>query len=199
MYYVHYESSTGQVLGFRPAQGLIYDTLQPTPYITITDTQYADFFNKSQRMKVENGVLVDMPENLDDIKAAKLSELDQAAAAAYVAGFYSSASGTQMYYDSDTETQKLLESIYNRTKETDWTTKVRYPNIAPAGKAPVRARPTATDPESAKEIQLLDAAQIKTLIDDLGDAIFAVKSHLWKKQAEVQAASDAAAVETITW
>lgn len=136
---------------------------------------------------------------IDEIKTSKLAALDASAATAYVGGFYSSASGSEMYYDSDTETQTLLANIYQRAKETDWETKVRYPGIAPAGKAPVRARPLSTDPDTAKTVQLLDASQLKVLIDDLDAAFFAIKGKLWTLQAQVEAAETVDAVNAISW
>ena len=136
---------------------------------------------------------------LASARAVQLELLNKAAADEYVSGFYSSASGTNLYYDSDTETQALLSSILQRTKEADWETKVRYPDVAPAGKAPVRARPSAESASSAKTVQLLDAAQIKTLIDDLEAAFFATKTKLWSKQAPVAAAATVAEVQAVTW
>jgi hypothetical protein len=74
---------------------------------------------------------------------------------------------------------------------------VRYPGVSPAGKAPIRARPLATDPNSAKTVQLLDAAQLKILVDDLDAHLFAVKSKLWQKQGEVKAAYEAGNIDEI--
>ncbi|EIW19900.1 MULTISPECIES: hypothetical protein [Pelosinus] len=136
---------------------------------------------------------------IQELQVAKLAELDQAAATAYEAGFYSAATGTELCYDSDVETQKLLNGMYARTLESDWGTKVRYPGAAPAGKAPIRARPTKEAAVTEKEVQLLDAGELKTLIDDLDSYLYSVKLVLWQKQAALKAATTVAEVTAITW
>jgi hypothetical protein len=139
---------------------------------------------------------------LNEEAAMKLAELDHDAAKAYIAGFYSEASGQRLYYDSDIDTQKKLDGIIQRTTLPDWETKVRYPGAAPAGKAPIRAKPQASDPDSLKEIQLLDAAQLKKLVDDLDSHLFAVNATIWQKQGEVKTAYDAgdiAGVKAVSW
>jgi hypothetical protein len=139
---------------------------------------------------------------LDEEAAMKLAELDQDAANTNIAGFYSAASGTLLFYDSDVETQKQLDGIIQRTTQADWTTKVRYPGVAPSGKAPVRGKPQATSPDSLKEVQLLDADQLKTLVDDLDSHLFSVKARIWQKQAEVKVAYDAGdipGIKAVNW
>ena len=148
------------------------------------------------------GLPVKKERSKDQIAQQKLAELDTAAQLAYIAGFYSSASGTKMFYDSDKETQTLLDGVYARTKEADWETKVRYPEVAPAGRAPVRARPLAGDTEEKKTVQYLNKEQIKVLIDDLDSHLFAVKSRLWHRQELVKAAyvaGDENAIRAVKW
>ena len=126
------------------------------------------------------------PKFLSQAISEAVQRIQSGAKAAYIGGFYSDASGEMLYYDSDEDTQKLISNIYNRTKESDWETKVRYPGVAPAGKAPIRARPNSDSPETEKEIQLLDALQLKKLMDDMDDAFYTVKLKVWRKQAEIQ-------------
>lgn len=125
-------------------------------------------------------------ETIDDVYKSKLEELDEACAKQYVSGFYSNASGTNLYYDSDEETQTLLSNILNRSKEDDWATLVRYPGVAPAGYAPVRARPNETSTNDEKVVNLLDASQLKKLLDDMDLAFWNTKSKLWSKQLEAK-------------
>lgn len=199
---VNYDAKTGAINGYYP-DNVPYKNI-PAPTIEIDTAAHKDCISNPGRRRVDLTTLQIAEYTLpgpaiEDIRAAKLAELDASAAAAYVGGFYSSASGSRLYYDSDKETQTLLANIYQRTKEPDWETKVRYPGISPAGKAPVRARETAADPDTAKAVQLLDAAQLKTLIDDLDAAFFAIKGKLWTLQAQVEAAEAVAEVEAVVW
>lgn len=120
--------------------------------------------------------------------AAKMVAIDRAAAAAYVGGFYSSATGVPLWYDSDEETQRLLEGLGRRTMLPDWATLVRYPGMmppCPADSAPIRARPTAESPAADKAVEYLTGEQINVLIADLDTHLFAVKSHIWAQQMTV--------------
>lgn len=129
------------------------------------------------------------------IEEAK-QRITSGAALSYISGFYSSASGTSMYYDSDEDTQKLIPNVFNRTKESDWETKVRYPGICPAGFAPIRARPLMTSPESEKTVQVLNKEQLKQLMDDMDMAFYAVKMTVWIKQKAVQDILDNTSLDT---
>ena len=200
-----YNADTGEVVGFRDTADE-YPTPPPLPYILITEDERRQYFVSGSRMKVgitlEPPKLIDNPETLNEKKAGKLAALDRAAAQAYVSGFYSEATGTKLYYDSDTETQRLIAGLYAATKEPDWETKMRYPGVAPAGKAPIRARVQAEDLKSSKTVQLLDATQLKALVEDLDAHLFKVKSTLWQKQTEVETAYQTGNIDEIqkvTW
>lgn len=176
----------------------------PDRFIPISDEEQA-LYATNEYIRGADGAPVKRQARIptiDEEAGTKLAELDQAAAQAYVSGFYSEASGTKLYYDSDTETQKLLDGIYTRTKESDWETKVRYPGVSQAGQAPIRAKPQAGDPDSLKTIQFMNAAQIKVLVDDLDGHLFAIKSRLWLKQGEVKTAYDAndiPGIKAVSW
>jgi hypothetical protein len=188
----------------RVENGKVMETTDIDPkgrFVPEIEKQFKPCESNVQPNWLYDGVIFSAPpqRTLDEAKAAKLAELDQAAANAYISGFYSEASGTKLYYDSDDKTQNFLAAVLQFTQAADWGTKVRYPGVAPAGKAPVRARPTATDPESAKTIQLLDADQVKTLVDDMAASFWDVKLTLWGLQTKVDDAEDEATVVAVVW
>lgn len=193
MYYAIFDSQGNRLTTY--VEGL-HESI-PAEAIPITEEEQALYITGEYIRDMETGLPVHRPltPSIEAIKSAKLVELDRAAAAAYVAGFYSTASGQRLYYDSDQDTQKLIDGVYSRTKEADWETKVRYPGVAPAGKAPIRARVQAEDPKSSKTVQLLDAEQLKVLVEDLDAHLFKVKSTLWQKQAEVETAYQAGNID----
>ncbi len=138
--------------------------------------------------------------SIDQLREAKLAELNKAAANAYVDGFYSSASGTKLWYDSDVDTQNVLNRQYLIALSTPsvYSSTVFFAGL-PAGVTPVRARPSPSDPDSAKAIQLIDAAQMIRLGTDLAAAWAGVKGTLWGLQAKVYAANTVEVLEAINW
>lgn len=176
----------------------------PDGVITISDADQA-LYTTNLYVLGNNGkpVLRSIPvETIEEASTRILLELDEASANAYISGFYSDCTGANMYFDSDLDSQKLVSNIYTRTKEDDWGTLVRYPNVAPAGYAPIRARASEESSESEKVVLILDASQIKKLIDDMDLAFFNIKLKLWQKQAAVNTAlknNDIATIQSIKW
>jgi len=138
--------------------------------------------------------------SLVDAQSAVLESLSIAAANAYVAGFTSSASGTAMWYDSDQDTQNVINrqflialsapAIYSATQF--------FAGI-PVGTTPVRAKASKTALDSTKSVNLLNAAQMVTLGNDLATGWAGVKAILWTLQAQVNAATTIAQVLAIAW
>lgn len=143
---------------------------------------------------------VNPPPTFDQMVSAKLAELKGAAANAYISGFFSSATGTPLWYDSDQDTQNVLNRQYLIALSTPdvYSSTVFFAGL-PAGVTPVRARPHAADPDSAKTVQLIDAAQMVQLGTDLAAAWAGVKGTLWGLQAKVYAATTADALTSINW
>jgi len=142
----------------------------------------------------------DPAQTVAQAQTARLSMFDAAAAAAYTAGFESAASGAPLWYDSDSDTQAVINRQYliALSSPTIYSATTFF-NGAPAGVTPMRARPTATSPDSAKTVQYLNAAQMVQLGNDLAATWESVKLQLWTLQAQVNAATTTAAVEAITW
>lgn len=115
---------------------------------------------------------------LDELKTAKLAEIDMWTAEKITGGFISSCSGEPVRYDSDKDTQLTMQGIaLNVSTE-------RFANEYPLG-CPVRGY---KEGETEKTIQYLNAAQVYTWCADLSSHIGACKQQGWIKQAQVEAA-----------
>lgn len=138
--------------------------------------------------------------DLTTAKENQIAKLVSAAAVAYVAGFESSASGAPLWYDSDDQSQRVIDSrgllAISAPAVFDVTV---FMSGVPVGKIPITARPTATDPDSAKTAQFLDSAQMVQLAGDLATAWASVKSKLWEKKSAVYTARTMDEVFSINW
>lgn len=163
----------------------------------IGDTYIAEL---TQMLDAQHVRLTPPPPTFQELQNAKLAELNKAAVSAYVGGFYSSASGTKLWYDSDVDTQNVLNRQFLIALSTPevYSSTVFFAGL-PAGLTPVRARPHAADPDSAKTVQLISAVQMVQLGTDLAAAWAGVKGTLWGLQAKVYAATTADALAAINW
>lgn len=120
-----------------------------------------------------------VPEHaIDELKARKLTEVDNWTADKITGGFISECTGNPVRYDSDKDTQLTMQGIaLNVSTE-------RFANKYPLG-CPVRGY---KEGETEKTIQYLNAAQVYTWCDDLSSHIGACKQQGWIKQAQVEAA-----------
>lgn len=116
--------------------------------------------------------------SLDELKTAKLAEIDMWTAEKITGGFISSCSGEPVRYDSDKDTQLTMQGIaLNVSTE-------RFANEYPLG-CPVRGY---KEGETEKTIQYLNAAQVYAWCADLSSHIGACKQQGWIKRAQVEAA-----------
>lgn len=120
-----------------------------------------------------------VPEHaIDELKARKLTEVDNWTADKITGGFISQCTGNPVRYDSDKDTQLTMQGIaLNVSTE-------RFANEYPLG-CPVRGY---KEGETEKTIQYLNAAQVYTWCADLSSHIGACKQQGWIKQAQVEAA-----------
>lgn len=124
---------------------------------------------------------------LDELKTAKLAEIDMWTAEKITGGFISSCSGEPVRYDSDKDTQLTMQGIaLNVSTE-------RFANEYPLG-CPVRGY---KEGETEKTIQYLNAAQVYAWCVDLSSHIGACKQQGWIKQAQVEAALSKEDLEAI--
>lgn len=138
--------------------------------------------------------------DLEEAKRLKLAEFDSAAAKAYVAGFQSSAAGAPMWYDSDPDTQNVINRQYliALSSPTVYSSTQFFAGV-PAGVTPVRAKRYRFDPDKTKAIQLLNAAQMVQLGGDLAVAWATVKATLWSLQGRVNQSASVDEVMGISW
>lgn len=118
------------------------------------------------------------PPTFDELKVAKLAEVDAWTADKITGGFTSRCTGSHVRYDSDRDTQLTMQGIaLNVSTE-------RFANEYPLG-CPVRGY---KEGETEKTIQYINAAQVYTWCADLSSHIGACKQQGWIKQAQVEAA-----------
>ena len=135
---------------------------------------------------------------LAEAQTTAITSLKEQAAEQYIAGFTSSATGTALYYDSDTTTQSQITaaSLLAVASSTQFAT------LYPSG-ITIRAKASSTADDSTKQQYAHTAGQIITLSTDMQTMLAAVKTKLWAYQDSVYAATTAAAVEIImsavTW
>jgi len=135
------------------------------------------------------GATTTAPEKtLDELKAAKLAEIDAWTAAKITGGFVSNASGEAVTYDSDKDTQLTMQGIALNVNTELFAEK--YPDGCPV-------RGYAQGAEE-KTIYMLSAEQVMNWCADLSMHIGTCKQAGWAKQAEVQAATTKEELDAIS-
>lgn len=120
-----------------------------------------------------------VPEHaIDELKARKLTEVDNWTADKIAGGFISECTGSPVRYDSDKDTQLTMQGIALNVYTE------RFTNEYPLG-CPVRGY---KEEETEKTIQYLNVTQVYTWCADLATHIGACKQQGWIKQAQVEAA-----------
>ena len=114
---------------------------------------------------------------LDELKQAKLKEVDTWTANKITGGFQSLASGSLVTYDSDKDTQLTMQGIALNVNTPLFAEK--YPTGCP-----VRGYPLGSN---TKEVFMLNAEQVMQWCADLSMHIGNCKVLGWEKQAEVNA------------
>lgn len=139
--------------------------------------------NITDEMLIDLGVeimLVDIVEpTLDELKTAKLAEIDAWTADKITGGFTSSCSGEPVRYDSDKDTQLTMQGIALNAGSEQFA--AEYPQGCP-----VRGYVDGAD---TKTVLFLTAEQVLEWCADLSMHIGACKQAGWLKQAEVNAAT----------
>ena len=148
--------------------------------------------NITDEMLIDLGVeimLVDIVEpTLDELKTAKLAEIDAWTADKITGGFISScSSGEPVRYDSDKDTQLTMQGIALNVHSEQFAQ--QYPDGCP-----VRGYAAG---KTVKSVYLLTPEQVYSWCADLSNHIGACKQAGWEKQAEVNAAQSKEELDAI--
>lgn len=124
---------------------------------------------------------------LDELKTAKLAEIDMWTAAKITGGFISSCSGEPVRYDSDKDTQLTMQGIALNVGSEQFATK--YPTGCP-----VRGY---AEGQNVKSVLMLTPEQVMLWQADLSTHIGSCKQAGWAKQALVATADSKEALDEI--
>jgi hypothetical protein len=159
-----------------------------------TNKEYADLAvwcnanNATIEDKGEYYEVVEIPApSLEELKKAKLQEVDSFIASKITGGFVSLASGEPVTYDSDKDTQLTMQGIALNVQTPLFATE--YPNGCP-----VRGYPIGSD---VKQIYMLNAEQVMRWCADLSMHIGTCKQRGWELQAMVNACTTKEELEAI--
>lgn len=147
----------------------------------VTKSEFAMLLNGYYR-DPETGEYKEIPPyvpTLDELKTAKLAEIDMWTAEKITGGFISSCSGEPVRYDNDKDTQLTMQGIALNVGSE------QFAQQYPAG-CPVRG---CVDGADTKTVLFLTAEQVLEWCADLSMHIGACKQAGWEKQAEVNAAT----------
>ena len=172
----------------------------PSGALEIADSDYKKFFENQGSYvfivtitdSITTATLSEVTVTLAEAQTAAIASLKTQAAEQYVAGVTSSATGTALYYDSDTTTQSQITaaSLLAVASSTQFAT------LYPSG-ITIRAKASSSADDSTKQQYAHTADQIITLSTNMQTMLATVKTKLWAYQEKVYAATTAAEVETI--
>ncbi|MBP2638992.1 MAG: hypothetical protein H6Q72_4899 [Firmicutes bacterium] len=130
---------------------------------------------------------------LNDAKTAKLLSLSSLAATAYTSGFSSSATGSVLWYDSDTNTQHdITDAVLLAIASTE-----QFSTLYPSGII-IRAKASRDAEDCTKVKYIHTATQVITLGTDMRTMLSAIKTKVWEYQEQIYACMTVKEVEAIT-
>lgn len=165
-----------------------YDAIEDIPddiigeIIEISEDELGLFLNDYLR-DPETGEFKEIPPyvpTLDELKTAKLAEIDMWTAEKITGGFISRCTGSPVRYDSDRDTQNTVSSDLNTIYLSPEKFNENFPNGYPMRGYPENA--------NIKQVYFLTKEQLLQWNVDLGLHRGTCKQNGWIKQAEVNAA-----------
>ena len=138
-----------------------------------------------------DGAVTRRATTLNELKLAKLHEVDTWTATAITSGFMSAATGTVATYGSTKEDQQNIMLMLQAAQSADFVTHPIY-----QGHIPIRAVPKG---QTDKVILQHDADQMQELVNDMALHIGACKQIGWQLQGGVAAAETAEELVEIKW
>lgn len=174
----------GIMVEVHTADGMPYDERQ------LIDNGFTEITEQQRDLlcghyKYVDGEVIEVNKSLDELKTAKLAEVNAWTAAKITGGFLSSCSGEPVTYDSDKETQLTVSG----DMATINLASNEFAEHYPAG-YPMRGYPAGTDTSdsSNKVIYYLTFEQLIQWNVDLGLHRGSCKQDGWLKQAEIEKA-----------
>lgn len=169
------------------------DKAQMAKYNNVAN--YCNSNNLTIEDKGEFYEVVEIPlPTLEELKAAKLAEVDAWTAAKITGGFVSSATGEAVTYDSDKDTQLTVASDLNTINLAPEIFNEKFPDGYPMRGYPAG---TNTSDKNNKVIYHLTKEQLLQWNVDIGLHRGACKQAGWDKQAEVEAAQSKEELDAI--
>jgi len=139
-------------------------------------------------------------EVLEEAKRQQLTLMSKAASITYIGGFKSSATGESLWYDSDTDTQTIINRQYQiALGSPEIYSATLFFLGAPVGVTPIRAKVNQSDLDSTKTIEYFNADEMIILGNDLALLWSTTKTKLWGLQAQINAATTVEAVQLLVW
>jgi len=130
---------------------------------------------------------------VDEAKTAKLVSLSSLAASAYTCGFSCSATGSALWYDSDTNTQHdITAAVLLAIASTE-----QFSTLYPSGII-IRAKASRDAEDCTKVKYTHTATQVITLGIDMRTMFSAIKTKVWEYQEQIYACTTVTEVEAIT-
>lgn len=129
------------------------------------------------------------PPTLNELKTRKLQEVSIWTAAAITGGFESDCAGTIAHFDSDLDTQITMQGIALNVNSEQFIAEYQQG-------CPVRGY---ADGAEAKQIFMLDAAQVLQFCADMSKHIGTQKQRGWELQKELENAKTIEELDKIIW
>lgn len=128
---------------------------------------------------------------LEEVKTAKLQQVDTWTATAITGGFSSAATGITALYDSTEADQQNIMLMLQAAQTADFATHPVY-----KGQIPIRAVPEG---QTSKVVLQHNAAQMQQLVINMALHIGVCKQKGWQLQEAVAAAETAEEMDDIAW
>lgn len=129
--------------------------------------------------------------NLEEVKNAKLQQIDTWTATAIISGFNSAATGIKAVYDSSEADQQNIMLMLQAAQTADFATHPVY-----KGQIPIRAVPEG---QTSKVVLQHNVTHMQQVVIDMALHIGACKQKGWLLQEAVAAAETIEELEAIEW
>lgn len=128
---------------------------------------------------------------IEELKAAKLQQVDAWTRQHITGGFFSTAKGSRHKYDSEEADQLTFTALYVASKSPDFSIHPFY-----KGQIPIRCIPEG---ETEKNVLGHNAEEMQALVNNLAEHIGTCKTIGWQLQAACKVAGTAEDLTKVVW